>query len=99
MTLLLASCAVAGLLGILLVRRRVARRLARIAGSTPSVGARRGSTATRGAAGEVPRKTRLLRVLIAVAAGLGILGFIGKWWAAAAGVVVGVVLHRLLRRQ
>jgi pilus assembly protein TadC len=99
MTLFLASCAVAGLLGLLLVRRRVARRLTRITSSTPSIGARRGTTATQGGAGEVPRMTRILRVLIAVAAGLGIAGFVGKWWAVAAGVVVGVVLHRILRRQ
>jgi len=39
------------------------------------------------------------RVLIAIAAGIGVAVFIGSWWAVALGVAVGCGVERFLRRR
>jgi Flp pilus assembly protein TadB len=44
-------------------------------------------------------KTRDPRVPIAVGAGLGVAGFIGRWWAVPIGAAVAVGVERYLRRQ
>jgi Flp pilus assembly protein TadB len=45
------------------------------------------------------RKARNPRILIASAAGLGVTGFIGHWWAVPIGVAVGFGVDRFLRRR
>jgi pilus assembly protein TadC len=44
-------------------------------------------------------KTRNPRILIAGAAGLGVAGFIGRWWAVPVGAAVGFGAERFLRRR
>jgi Flp pilus assembly protein TadB len=62
---------------------------------------RRRRSATRRLAGLQKRtpQTRDLRRLYAVAAGLGVTGFIGRWWAVPAGIAVGFGVDRFLRGQ
>jgi Flp pilus assembly protein TadB len=50
-----------------------------------------------GSSGESSGRTS--RVLIAIAAGVGVTAFIGSWWAIAVGVVVGCGVERFLRRR
>jgi Flp pilus assembly protein TadB len=76
----------AGALGALVAARVVGRRSAgrRLARLEP-----RRRTA----------KPRNPRVPIAVGAGLGVTGFIGRWWAVPVGAAVAVGVERYLRRQ
>jgi Flp pilus assembly protein TadB len=48
-----------------------------------------------------PRSPRaaILRVAIAVSCGLGIAGFVGRWWAVPVGAAVGFGVDRYLRRR
>ena len=45
------------------------------------------------------RRSRNRRAAIAVASGLGVAGFIGRWWAVPVGIVAAIVVDRFLRRQ
>jgi Flp pilus assembly protein TadB len=114
MTLLLVWCAVSGLCGLSIVRRRVARRrLGRLTsvrlertdpGGAPlgqgGPGADlRGKAASGSGSPKAERRSRNLRAAIAVASGLGVAGFIGCWWGMPIGVVVTIVVDRFLRRQ
>lgn len=49
--------------------------------------------------GDDLRKPRDPRNLFAVAAGLGVIGFIGRWWAVPLGIAVGFGVERFLRGQ
>jgi pilus assembly protein TadC len=44
-------------------------------------------------------KPRDPRYLFAVAAGLGVTGFIGRWWAVPLGIAAGCAVERFLRKQ
>ncbi|MCA2214568.1 type II secretion system F family protein [Jidongwangia harbinensis] len=91
---------IGGLATLLLLRRRRPGR--RLAGLTPRPRpAEPGRPPTNGGDedgdGDPARLEQVSRPLIAVAAGLGAVAFIGQWWAVPVGVAVGVGVHRFLR--
>jgi Flp pilus assembly protein TadB len=65
-----------------------------IAGRRP-VGRRLARLGSRSGASRV----RNPRVLVSIAAGLGVAAFIGRWWAVPVGAAVAVGVERYLRRQ
>jgi Flp pilus assembly protein TadB len=99
MTVLLGCVAIGGLVVALLLRRRRPGR--RLAGLTPPPRAADPAQvlpANQAAdpAREPQARERVSRLLVATAAGLGIAGFIGRWWAVPVGVAAGFGVHRFL---